>query len=54
MNSNNKSSGGIGFCGMLTILFIAFKLLGIIHWSWITVLCPLWIPIVVAILLSIL
>ena len=41
-----KTSGtnnGIGFCGLLTILFIAFKLLGIINWSWVWVLAPLWI-----------
>ena len=54
-NSNNRTSGGIGFCGMLTILFIAFKLLGIITWSWLWVLSPLWIgaALVVAILLII-
>ena len=48
-NSNNRTSGGIGFCGMLTILFIAFKLLGIITWSWLWVLSPLWISAVLAI-----
>ena len=38
------SSGGIGFGGLLTILFIGLKLTGIIAWSWWWVLCPLWIP----------
>ena len=33
---------GIGFSGLLAILFIAFKLAGIINWSWWWVLCPLW------------
>lgn len=33
----------IGFCGALTILFIAFKFCGIINWSWLWVLSPLWI-----------
>lgn len=37
------SSGGIGFCGLLTIVFIALKLTGVIGWSWIWVLSPLWI-----------
>jgi len=36
---------GIGFTGLLAILFIAFKLAGIIDWSWVWVLCPLWIGI---------
>lgn len=36
---------GIGFCGLLTIAFIVLKLCNIIHWSWIWVLSPMWIPI---------
>lgn len=34
---------GIGFAGLLTILFIGLKLTGAISWSWIWVLSPLWI-----------
>lgn len=37
------SSGGIGFVGLLGILFIALKLTGYIHWSWWWVLAPIWI-----------
>lgn len=33
----------IGFCGLLTILFIALKLMGYIAWSWLWVLAPLWV-----------
>ena len=43
MKDKSSSSGGIGFCGVLTVLFIALKLTGFIHWSWIWVLSPLWI-----------
>ena len=42
-NSNAASSGGIGFVGLLTIVFIALKLTGVIGWSWWWVLSPLWI-----------
>lgn len=42
----SKASGGIGFCGVLTIVFIVLKLLGKITWSWIWVLSPLWLPII--------
>lgn len=47
----NKSSvnGGIGFIGLLTIVFIALKLTGLITWPWIWVLAPIWISAVVAI-----
>lgn len=39
----SASSGGIGFAGLLTILFIGLKLTGFIDWSWLWVLSPLWI-----------
>ena len=35
------SSGGIGFCGLLTIVFIVLKLNGFINWSWFWVLSPM-------------
>lgn len=43
-NSNSTSyNGGIGFGGLLTIVFITLKLTGVITWSWLWVLSPLWI-----------
>ena len=56
MNENRNNSGtagGIGFCGLLTIAFIVLKLTGVISWSWLWVLAPIWIPaaIVLAVLL---
>lgn len=48
---NNKTSGGIGFFGLLTLLFIGLKLCGVIAWSWLWVLAPLWIPTALALLL---
>jgi hypothetical protein len=42
-SSSSSSSSGIGFTGLLTILFIALKLLHKIGWSWWWVLSPLWI-----------
>ena len=50
-DSNNTSSGGIGFLGMLTILFIGLKLTKYIDWSWWWVLAPLWIPITILLVL---
>lgn len=41
--STTSQSSGIGFLGMLAILFIGLKLAGFITWSWWWVLCPLWI-----------
>jgi len=50
--SNSKktiegASGGSGFCGLLTIAFIVLKLCGVIQWSWLWVLSPLWIGFVI-------
>lgn len=36
-------SGGIGFVGLLAIVFIVLKLIGKISWSWVWVLSPIWI-----------
>ena len=41
--SSTSSTGGIGFLGMLAILFIGLKLADVIDWSWWWVLSPLWI-----------
>lgn len=51
MSSNrNSSSSGIGICGVLTIVFIVPKLVGVINWSWLWVLCPLWINILLTVI----
>lgn len=47
MSNNNNSSGGIGFLGLLTIVFIVLKLCDKITWSWWWVLCPLWGPVAI-------
>ena len=44
------SSGGIGFGGVLAIVFIVLKLIGKITWSWVWVLSPIWIPFVIVII----
>lgn len=47
-----KASGGVGFVGLLTIVFITLKLLKVIEWSWWWVLSPIWIDIILAIVLA--
>jgi len=49
-----SSSGGIGFFGLLTILFIGLKLTGYIAWSWWWVLSPIWVPTIVVLLIILL
>lgn len=46
-NNSSSSSSGIGFVGLLTIVFITLKLMGYIAWSWWWVLSPLWISFLV-------
>lgn len=50
MSDPKSSSGGIGFCGLLTIVFITLKLCKVIDWSWWWVLSPAWIPAGIALL----
>ncbi len=47
---DNKSKGGIGFAGLLTIAFIVLKLCNVINWSWWWVLSPVWITAAIAVL----
>jgi hypothetical protein len=48
---DNAKSGGIGFGGVLAIVFIVLKLVGVINWSWVWVLSPIWIPMMLVIIL---
>jgi hypothetical protein len=32
----------IGFFGLLTIVFVTLKLIGVIDWAWVWVLAPFW------------
>lgn len=50
---NNNTSGGIGFTGLLTIVFITLKLLNVISWSWWWVLSPIWITVALVIVCAI-
>ncbi|MNS11895.1 hypothetical protein D3C72_434460 [compost metagenome] len=46
---NTTVSGGIGFFGLLTIVFVALKLTKVITWSWFWVLSPSLIPLMLTI-----
>lgn len=37
----------VGFLGLLTIVFIVLKLTGVIAWSWLWVVAPLWAPVAI-------
>jgi hypothetical protein len=52
--SDSTSSGGIGFGGALTVLFIGLKLTNYISWSWWWVLSPLWIGFIIAMIIILL
>ncbi|QEP53252.1 hypothetical protein BS46_gp70 [Acinetobacter phage BS46] len=55
--NNNTNHGGIGFVGLLTIVFITLKLTGVITWSWWLVFLPmiisfgLWLIIMLCVLI---
>ena len=39
---NQKGNGGVGFLGLLTVVFIVLKLTKAIDWSWYWIISPLW------------
>lgn len=50
-NKQSASSGGIGILGIIQVVFIILKLLGIAPvatWAWSIVLIPLWIDLGIA------
>ena len=49
-DSSSSSSGGIGFTGLLTVLFVGLKLTNVIAWSWVWVLSPIWISVLLLII----
>lgn len=51
MNNRNTVNGEVGFCGLLTIVFIVLKLTGVISWSWVWVFSPIWISVLISIIL---
>ena len=51
MKNKNARNGGMGFISVLTLIFIVLKLTNNISWSWIWVLSPIWISIILMILI---
>lgn len=52
-NNNNNTTGGIGFLGALTLLFIGLKLTGYIDWSWWLITLPMTLPLLLVLLVCI-
>jgi hypothetical protein len=48
---NTNTGSRITIPSLLGVVFIALKLCGVIHWSWIWVLAPFWMVFAVLILL---
>lgn len=46
-NSNGTSGGGLGLSSVLLVVFIVLKLCKVITWSWVWVLSPLWISLII-------
>ena len=49
-NSSSRASGGIGFWGVLQIVFIVLKLTHVIDWPWVWVLAPAWIGVIITVI----
>lgn len=47
--SNNTNNSGITFGSLLQLTFIILKLCGVINWSWVWVLSPMWIGTIIAV-----
>lgn len=50
-NGSGATGGGLGLGSVLTIVFVVLKLVGVINWSWLWVLSPLWISIALTLII---
>ena len=52
-NKNNVvvKRQGLGLGTILTIIFVVLKLVGVIEWSWVWVLSPIWITVALSFVL---
>ena len=48
---SKNTSGGIGFFGLLTVLFVALKLSKQVEWSWWWVLATMWLPLFISLII---
>ena len=48
-NNTQIVKAGPGLATLLVVLFIALKLCGVIAWSWVWILSPIWISIALVI-----
>ena len=46
---DKRTRGGMSLSGVLTVIFIVLKLIGVINWSWLWVFAPLWILSLIAV-----
>lgn len=55
MSNENKTvvkKQGLGIGSILTIIFVVLKVIGVIEWSWVWVLAPLWISVIISLVFS--
>ncbi|MBR1477380.1 MAG: hypothetical protein IJ608_05400 [Lachnospiraceae bacterium] len=50
MKKDIKVNIGFGFLEALAIAFVVLKLTGFITWSWLWVLAPIWIQLILAVI----
>lgn len=51
MMGNNEKSSGLSFPEALQVVFIVLKFCKIIDWSWVWVLAPTWIGLLIAVVI---
>lgn len=51
-NSSKAAGCSIGFLDLLLVAFIVLKICKVITWSWWWVLAPLWVPLAICAVLS--
>lgn len=53
MAGGNATRRGVGLLDLLGIAFIVLKLVGVVDWEWWVVLAPLWGPLLLVVVLTV-
>nr|WP_119317836.1 hypothetical protein [Companilactobacillus formosensis] len=53
-NDSNTTKTGLGFLSILTLIFVVAKIFNLIQWPWLLVFVPLWGPVLILIVFSLL
>ena len=51
MKKNNNTNKSLGILDVILVVLIILKVTNLIDWSWLWILCPVWFPVILVLLI---